>query len=451
MLSERITSAVMRRLAGRYLAIGHEDGLALPDPVPGRTYMLYAHIPFCERLCPYCSFNRFPFEEDSARSYFRRLREEMRMVADRGYRFGSMYVGGGTPTILVDELVSTLDLARDLFGKLEVSTETNPNHLIPEVIEPLRGRVHRFSVGVQSFDDALLGEMERQEKYGTGAQTLAAIQATAGEFDSLNVDLIFNFPSQTADMLRRDVELLKISGADQVTFYPLMASPSVKSSLADTVGKVDYSREATYYRLLSEELAPEFTPSSAWCFSRVTHRGQTEMHEMIDEYIVDYEEYVGIGSGAFSFIDGAIWVDTFSLGGYERLVDEGKMALTGVRRFSPRELMLYRFLMGLFGLRLDKRSFMRDFDEPIERALLPVISYMRFVGAFETDDERFLTLSPKGRYLLVAMMREFFAGVNNVRDQAREALPAEERKLLFGHGYESCEPAEAGSPETGGS
>jgi hypothetical protein len=67
-------------------------------------------------LCPYCSFNRFPYREDAAHAYFRALREEMRMVADRGYRFSAMYVGGGTPTVRVDELVATIDLARQLFG-----------------------------------------------------------------------------------------------------------------------------------------------------------------------------------------------------------------------------------------------------------------------------------------------------------------------------------------------
>ncbi|MBE0476751.1 MAG: coproporphyrinogen III oxidase family protein [Coriobacteriia bacterium] len=448
MLSERIVSAVMRVLNERYLAIGHEPGLRLPDPDPGKTYMLYAHVPFCERLCPYCSFNRFPFEEDRARAYFRRLREEMRMVADRGFRFGSLYVGGGTPTILVDELCETLDLARELFGELEVSSETNPNHLIEEVVEPLSGRVHRFSVGVQSFDDTLLRQMDRYDKYGGGAETLAAIERTAGRFRSLNVDLIFNFPSQTGEMLARDVEMLKVSGADQVTFYPLMASPAVRRTLAETVGKVDYTREARYYASLSQDLLPDFEPSSAWCFSRTRHDDAGAREEMIDEYIVDYDEYVGIGSGAFSFLDGAIRVDTFSLNEYDALVGAGEMAVTGVRRFSRRELMRYRFLMGLFGLRLDKRAFARDFEVPIERGLLPEVSFMRAVGAFARDDDVAFTLTEKGRYLLVAMMREFFAGVNNVRDQAREALPADERELLFGEGEESapaadCVPDEA--------
>ena len=83
------------------------------------------------------------------------------MVADLGYRFSDIYIGGGTPTVLPDELAATIDLARELFAIDEVSTETNPNHLNAEMLGPLEGRVQRMSVGVQSLDDELLKQMAR--------------------------------------------------------------------------------------------------------------------------------------------------------------------------------------------------------------------------------------------------------------------------------------------------
>ncbi len=269
------------------------------------------HVPFCERLCPYCSFNRFPFNQERATAYFKQLRAEMRMVAELGYDFESMYVGGGTPTVDIGELVATIDLAKELFSIKEVSSETNPNHLYPQWIEPLQGRVDRFSVGVQSFDDGLLKQMDRYDKYGSAEAILERLRAVEGAFHSINVDMIFNFPSQTAEALARDIELIKSTGANQTTFYPLMASPAVAESLKRTVGAVDYHREARYYHTIVEGLSEKFTPASAWTFSR-TGGG------MIDEYIVDYEEYVGIGSGAFSFLDGQILVNTFSLAGVRR-------------------------------------------------------------------------------------------------------------------------------------
>ena len=72
----------------------------MPPAEPGRKYMLYLHVPFCERLCPYCSFNRYVYREDVARTYFENMRKEMLMLKDLGYDFDSVYIGGGTPTSL---------------------------------------------------------------------------------------------------------------------------------------------------------------------------------------------------------------------------------------------------------------------------------------------------------------------------------------------------------------
>jgi menaquinone C8-methyltransferase len=430
-LAERLLTPVVRTLNSRYLALEHADLARLPGPRESHQYLLYAHVPFCQRLCPYCSFNRFPFSEERAVPYFEQLREEMRMVADLGYDFDSMYVGGGTPTIMLSELTRTIDLARELFSIKEVSSETNPNHLIPSYVEELAPRVQRLSVGVQSFDDGLLKQMERFEKYGSGAEMLERIQSTAGAFHSMNVDMIFNFPSQTEAMLRHDVEMLKASGCNQTTFYPLMASPVVNRELARTVGPVDYKREAEFYQVLSEGLSDTFENGSAWTFSRIAGG-------MIDEYIVDYEEYVGIGSGAFSYLDGTLYVNTFSLRDYASQLGAGRMGVSGKKSFVAHERMRYRFLMELFGLKLDKKKFLRDFGVTIDRGLRMEMTFMRAVGAFDTDDADTLTLTAKGRYLMVAMMREFFIGVNNVRDQARAALKPDERKLLFGEGESGC-------------
>ena len=97
---------------------------------------------------------------------------------------------------MIDELCETIDMARDLFSIKEVSSETNPNHLTHEYLEKLKGRVQRLSVGVQSFDDDLLRQMDRYEKYGSGQEILERIQEASPYFTSMNADMIFNFPTQ---------------------------------------------------------------------------------------------------------------------------------------------------------------------------------------------------------------------------------------------------------------
>lgn len=445
MLSERMLTRVMRACTANYLKLKPCDDVRMPAPVPGQRYMLYMHVPFCERLCPYCSFNRFPYREERARPYFANMRKEMLMLKDLGYDFDSVYIGGGTPTIMIDELCETIDLARDTFSIKEVSSETNPNHLIPSYLEKLQGRVQRLSVGVQSFDDGLLKQMDRYDKYGCGQEIMERIQEASPYFVSMNADMIFNFPAQTEDILISDIERVIESGASQTTFYPLMASPSVEKSLARTVGKVDYEREQRFYEIICELLtgsidgAPNglFEHGSAWTFNRrsvsaAEGASDSPSKPMIDEYVVDYEEYPAIGSGGITYLGSNLYVNTFSVVDYNKAIEEGRMSMMGKTTFSKRDRMRYRFMMQLFGLRLDKQQFKHDFGCTVEAGLPAEMAFMVASGAFATNTPDELTLTPKGRYLVVVMMRQFFIGVNNLRDQARAALTGEERELIFG-------------------
>ena len=440
MLSERMLSTVVRACSNQYLKLTPTDDAKVVPPKPGQRYMLYMHVPFCERLCPYCSFNRFPFKEERAKPYFANMRKEMIMLKDLGYDFESVYIGGGTPTIMIDELCETIDMARENFSIKEVSSETNPNHLIPSYLEKLKGRVDRLSVGVQSFDDGLLKQMDRYEKYGCGQEIMERIQEASPYFVSMNADMIFNFPAQTEDILINDIERVIESGASQTTFYPLMASPSVQRSLARTVGKVDYNREQRFYEIICETLAggdaSPFVHGSAWTFNKRPEGVSSDARggQMIDEYIVDYEEYPAIGSGGMTYLGNTQYVNTFSVREYNEAIQANRMSVMGKATFSKHNRMRYRFMMQLFGLRLDKKQWKRDFGCSVAQGLPVEYAFMKMSGAFDVDDEEQITLTPKGRYLMVVMMRQFFIGVNNLRDQARAALPEDERDLLFGAG-----------------
>jgi len=438
MFFECIQSKMVRMLNQRYLGFKPAELTRLPGPQPEKKYTLYAHVPFCEQLCPYCSFNRYPFSTERAVPYFANLRQEMRMLSDMGYDFMSLYIGGGTPTIMIDELCDTIDLASKLFSLKQVSTETNPNHLIPEVVNRLSGRVQRLSVGVQSFDDGLLKQMGRYDKYGTGMQILERIIATKDSFDSLNVDMIFNFPSQSEDMLINDLACILESHTSQVTFYPLMASPAVARSLARTLGQVDYRREERYYQVICDALTgggnPFYTFGSAWTFKSLansTANSTASSNAMIDEYIVGYEEYPAIGSGGLSYLNGSLYVNTFSLREYNRAIEAGHMSVAGKTEFAKWDRMRYRFMMQLFGLRLDKKQWERDFGCSVLKGLPTEYSFFKLAGAIGYEDDNEIRLSPRGRYLLVALMREFFIGVNKVRDEARAGLTGEDSAILF--------------------
>lgn len=166
MLTEEFITYIARKRNFRYLRFSPDSTLSPSPAIDETPRMLYVHVPFCEELCPYCSFHRVPFQEGIARAYYEALRKEILMYSGLGYLFKAVYVGGGTPTILIDELVRTLELAKQTFPISEISVETNPNHLTGEKISALRAAgVNRLSVGVQSFDDGLLKATERYQKH----------------------------------------------------------------------------------------------------------------------------------------------------------------------------------------------------------------------------------------------------------------------------------------------
>ena len=111
---------------------------------------LYVHIPFCRSLCPFCSFNRYPFNETRVRSYYKHLGKELDLYAEKGFKFSSLSIGGGTPTVEMDELALFIDKAKSLLGIKEIDVETTPIEINDESIETLRScGVKRLSIGVQ--------------------------------------------------------------------------------------------------------------------------------------------------------------------------------------------------------------------------------------------------------------------------------------------------------------
>jgi menaquinone C8-methyltransferase len=398
-------------------AMRFENGGTPHVPPPGhpRPRLLYIHIPFCERLCPYCSFNRVAFTEDLCRAYFRALHKEITLYRELGYDFGAIYVGGGTPTILIDELEETIALARASFHIRELSVETNPNHLTEERLTVLqRAGVNRLSVGVQSFDDGLLRKMDRYDKYGSGAEIAGRLRQTLGRFGTLNADMIFNFPTQTSAMLDRDLDTLQEIGIDQVTWYPLMVSDSTRKKVMETLGRVDDRQEERFYHQIVGRLVSAYRFSSAWCFSR--------QQAMIDEYIVDYDEYAGLGSGSIGYLNGTCYANTFNIPGYIAQLDRGELPLAASRIFSVRDQIRYDFLMKLFGTRLNTEELRKKYEGRFLSLLWPDLLAFSLIGAlaWRAPD---IILTKRGRYAWVVLMREFFTAVNNFRDYCREQMP----------------------------
>ncbi len=421
---EALVGRLIQAASHRYLRFDNtEDATTLPDPKLTGSYLLYLHIPFCVTLCPFCSFHRVEFKAARAMTYFEALQREIRRVTETGYKFGEVYIGGGTPTVMPLELVRTLEIVRDLHDVTRISVETNPDDLDGNIVNQLRqAGINRLSVGVQSFDDELLKEMKRYDKYGSGDIIRRRLSRVRDTFDTLNVDMIFNFPHQSHASLQRDLEILSGQiNADQVSFYPLMATRTTRKAMQQSLGNVDFSRESSMYRQIADHmLANGYTRSSAWCFSRGAN--------MIDEYITEQDEYLGLGSGAFSYLDGRIMASTFSINHYMKLVEQGATGIVRQRVLSQTDQMRYYLLMRLFSGRLDLDAADARFGGLFRKGLRSELAALRLYGAIQTQSST-IQLTERGYYLWVVMMREFFSGVNHLREQMRHNIARETEEI----------------------
>jgi coproporphyrinogen III oxidase-like Fe-S oxidoreductase len=115
-------------------------------------------------------------------------------------------------------------------------------------------------------------------------------------------------------------------GIDQITYYPLMVSDSTRQAVGDRFGHIDYAKEEQFYHRITERLIPTYRHSSAWCFSKNA--------AMIDEYIVDYDEYAGIGSGSIGYLNGICYANTFNIAEYVSQVNRGEIPIMASRFFQ---------------------------------------------------------------------------------------------------------------------
>ena len=388
-----------------------------PEPQPGHEYMMYAHVPFCHTLCSYCTFHRFLFKEYKAREYFINLRQEMQIAKDLGYEFTSLYIGGGTTTVLEDELIKTIEHARTLFPTIkEVSCETDPAQLASPTFKNLKGLVDRMSIGVQSFDDNILKMTERYEKFGSGQEIFERIQQAKELFPTFNVDMIFGFRGQDEGVLTRDIELLTQLNPRQITTYPLMVTSQTKCSVRNTIAAPS-SDLAKQYRIILDTLGKQYNQLTSWTFGRTGDEG-------IDEYVVDHDEYLGVGSGSFSFLGDSLYVNTFSLRRYHERIQSGKMGVERRRTFDKHSVLQYRLLLGLFAGRLSRKYFREVHGVNLDRALWKEMMGMRLAGAIKDDpnDPDRLIVTDSGKFLGLVMMKAFYSGMDNIRAALRKPL-----------------------------
>ena len=315
---------------------------------------IYIHVPFCLTRCGYCDFNAVAGMDHVRSRYVAALLREADMVAPdwADEEFVSVFVGGGTPTMLEpDELAALLERVRARFrlrGDAEVTVEANPDTVEAGSLERLLAAgFDRLSMGAQSFDDGVLRTLERLHR--PEAVRRALRQARAVGYRNVNLDLIYGAEGETLESWERTLLQTIDLAPEHVSAYALTIEPSTSLGRKIRRGLArppDPDLQADMFLLACRTLASagyEHYEVSNWArpgFACVHNLGYWERRP-----------YAGLGAGAHAFRDDRRWWNVRPPEQYLQMVESGRAPVGGEERLGPSDAYLEEVFLRLRTLR----------------------------------------------------------------------------------------------------
>ncbi len=284
---------------------------------------LYIHFPFCRRACFYCHFFKKRFRPTAAAEWLALLKREMRLRRDPELDVDSVYLGGGSPSLLNAGQVAGLlrEAARHfrVAANGEVTLEANPEDLSLPLLKDLRNAgVNRLSIGAQSFQPRDLQYLRRSHDAGQ-AINACAMARDAG-FRNISLDLIVGLPTQTTRSMELNLRVIEALKPSHVSVYILEGVPRPEAD----------ARDARLYHQACRALAGlGFVHYEVSNFARP---GRASRHNL--KYW-RMEPYVGFGPSAAGFLGGRDYRNASGLGRYDDAVRGGKLPLVKTRQWDP--------------------------------------------------------------------------------------------------------------------
>ena len=261
---------------------------------------LYIHWPFCVSKCPYCDFNSHVRETVDHAAWANALLADMAHEARliEGRKLGSIFFGGGTPSLMPPATVAALINAAErhwgFTADIEITLEANPSSVEAARFSDLGAAgVNRVSLGLQSLDDTALAFLGRAHSVG---ESLAALDIAQSEFARVNIDLIYARPDQTAAHWEAELARAIGFGTDHMSLYQLTIEPGTRFATLVREGQfvpADDDDAASLYELTQKMAAAAGLP--AYEISNHARDGQQSRHNLT---YWRYGDYVGIGPGA---------------------------------------------------------------------------------------------------------------------------------------------------------
>ena len=378
--------------------------------MPHSSLSIYIHVPFCAKKCAYCDFASFSGREADWGRYFDEILTEIRRwsdVTDFGllrdeYRVGTVFVGGGTPT-LVDAgyIEKVLDACRDVAPfeeDAEITIEGNPGTLTPDRLATYRrAGVNRLSLGAQSFDDGLLRTLGRIHTAGQIGK--AVHMAREAGFDNINLDLMYALPGQDMGQWADTLDAAVALGVPHISAYSLIVEPGTQMAARVASGALavpdDDAVNAMQRQAISRLNAAGYR---RYEISNYARPGYECRHNLV---YWNRGDYLGLGCAAHSLLGGRRFHNPESVDDY----------LAGVRRqdetrLTARDVMEETLMLSTRTVQgLDLAAWESAFGTCFERGREDAIGRLEKGGMVERAGGR-LRLTTRGMEVQDAVVLE---------------------------------------------
>jgi len=368
---------------------------------------LYIHIPFCARKCRYCDFNSIVSESKTIDRYLHAMEKELSVLKGR-YVFNTVYIGGGTPSILtevqMEKLLHTVIRYVPSSEIQEYTVEANPGTLTANKIRMLKEYlVNRISLGVQSFQDRELNFLGRIHS-SNDARDAFALLRKAG-FKNINIDMIFGCPEQSLDDWEKDLKTVVELNPEHISTYALTYEEGtlLTRDLDDAViHKLDEGVELQMYKT-----AISYLTRSGYNHYEISNFAKYGYECAHNHVYWKNMGYVGVGAGAFSLIDGVRTSNEKDICKYIDGINENKNIKSFRENLQINQFASETVVMSL-RLRqgISNADFYERFGYKIEDQFGEQINSLAKDGLISYKAER-LKLTEKGLFVADTVMAEF--------------------------------------------
>ncbi len=321
---------------------------------------LYIHIPFCRSKCLYCDFNSYERRESDASDYVAALLRELEAYQEKySFIYKTVFIGGGTPTVINCSLIGSImeKLAPYIKAGAEISMESNPGTVTYESLKYYRSLgINRLSIGLQAWQEELLrglGRIHTLEDF-----LIAYNSAREAGFENINADLMFALPNQTLSMWKETVEKVCELGVEHISCYSLKLEEGTKLCEMHEKGKVQLPDEELDREMY--QTAVDILNKHGFSQYEISNFAKINMECKHNIIYWRNEEYLGVGAGSHSKLDGRRFWNYKDIERYTSLALQGELPVEGQEELKRDEDMWETIFLAL---RLNEGLDIPDFEK----------------------------------------------------------------------------------------